>query len=118
MSSIALEENIVEPDAPGLFSCIGYQLIYGVKIQCANHSGHGYQSLRQALEHSCNPAFMQLGQKIGKELMYKYFDAFGLFDKTGIETAGEASGTFHSLDKVGPVELATISFGQRFNITP
>ena len=61
---------------------------------------------------------MQLGAKIGKETLYKYFDAFGLFDKTGIATAGEAVGTFHNLDKVGPVELATISFGQRFTITP
>ena len=118
MSSIALEENIVDTDTPGIFSCIGYQDIYGTKIKCAKTSGHGYQSLREALEHSCNPAFMQLGQKIGKELMYKYFEAFGFFDKTGIATAGEAIGTFHDLDKVGPVELATISFGQRFTITP
>ena len=118
MSSIALEENLVEPDTPGLFSCIGYQMIYDVKIKCAKLSGHGYQSLREALEHSCNPAFMQLGQKIGKDLMYKYFEAFGLFNKTGIATAGEAIGTFHPLDKVGPVEQATISFGQRFTITP
>ena len=118
ISAIALEENLVETDTPGIFSCIGYQDIYGTQIGCAKTSGHGYQSLREALEHSCNPAFMQLGAKIGKETMYKYFDAFGLFDKTGIATAGEAVGTFHSLDKVGPVELATISFGQRFTITP
>ena len=118
MSSIGIEENVVETDTAGIFSCIGYQDIYGTKIQCANHSGHGYQSLRQAMQNSCNPAFMQLGAKIGKDIMYKYFKAFGLFDKTGIATAGEAVGTFHDLDKVGPVELATISFGQRFTITP
>lgn len=118
VSAIALEENLVETDTPGLFSCPGYQMIYDTKIKCAKESGHGYQSLREALEHSCNPAFMQLGAKIGKDLLYKYFDAFGLFDKTGIDTAGEAVGTFHDLDKVGPVELATISFGQRFTITP
>lgn len=118
ISAIALEENLVETDTPGIFSCIGYQDIYGTQIGCAKTSGHGYQSLREALEHSCNPAFMQLGAKIGKETLYKYFDAFGLFDKTGIATAGEAVGTFHNLDKVGPVELATISFGQRFTITP
>ena len=88
------------------------------KIKCAKTSGHGYQSLREALEHSCNPAFMQLGAKIGKETLYKYFKAFGLFEKTGIATAGEAVGTFHDIDNVGPVELATISFGQRFTITP
>ena len=118
VSAIALEENIVETDTPGIFSCIGYQDIYGTKIKCAKTSGHGYQSLREALEHSCNPAFMQLGAKIGKETLYKYFDAFGLFSKTGIATAGEAVGTFHELDKLGPVELATTSFGQRFTITP
>lgn len=118
ISAIALEENLVETDTPGIFSCIGYQDIYGTQIGCAKKTGHGYQSLREALEHSCNPAFMQLGAKIGKETLYKYFDAFGLFDKTGIATAGEAVGTFHNLDKVGPVELATISFGQRFTITP
>lgn len=118
VSAIALEENLVETDTPGVFSCIGYQDIYGTKIHCAKTSGHGYQSLREALEHSCNPAFMQLGAKIGKETLYKYFKAFGLFEKTGIETAGEAVGTFHDIDKVGPVELATISFGQRFTITP
>ena len=118
MSAIGVEENIVETDTPGIFACFGYQDIYGTKIQCANHSGHGYQSLRQAMQYSCNPAFMQLGAKIGKDLMYKYFKAFGLFDKTGIATSGEAVGTFHPLEKVGPVELATISFGQRFTITP
>lgn len=118
VSAIALEENIVETDTPGIFSCIGYQDIYGTKIKCAKTSGHGYQSLREALEHSCNPAFMQLGAKIGKETLYKYFDAFGLFSKTGIATAGEAVGTFHEIDKLGPVELATTSFGQRFTITP
>ena len=118
ISAIALEENLVETDTPGIFSCPGYQMIYDTKINCAKTSGHGYQSLREALEHSCNPAFMQLGAKIGKETLYKYFKAFGLFDKTGIATAGEAVGNFHDIDKVGPVELATISFGQRFTITP
>ena len=118
IAAIALEENLVETDTPGIFSCIGYQDIYGTKIKCAKTSGHGFQSLREALEHSCNPAFMQLGAKIGKETLYKYFEAFGLFGKTGIATAGEAVGTFHNIDNVGPVELATISFGQRFTITP
>ena len=118
ISAIGIEENLVDTDSPGIFYCDGSENIYGTEIKCANLAGHGYQSLRQALEHSCNPAFMQLGSKIGRELLYKYFEAFGLFSKTGIATAGEAVGTFHSLDKVGPVELATISFGQRFTITP
>lgn len=118
ISAIALEENLIDTDTPNTFSCSGEQNIYGTIIKCAKKTGHGYQSLREALEHSCNPAFMQLGSKIGKDILYKYFEAFGLFDKTGIATAGEAVGTFHDLDKVGPVELATISFGQRFTITP
>lgn len=118
VSAIALEENLVKTDEPGVFSCNGEQNVAGTIIKCAKKSGHGFQSLREALEHSCNPAFMQLGQKIGKELLYKYFKAFGLFDKTGIQTAGEAIGQFHNIDNVGPVELATISFGQRFTITP
>lgn len=118
ISAIALEENLVETDTAGIFSCIGFEDIYGTTIKCAKRSGHGYQSLREALEHSCNPAFMQLGSKIGVKKMYEYFDAFGLFDKTGIATAGEAIGSFHDIDTIGPVELATISFGQRFTITP
>ena len=118
ISAIALEENLVNTDDAGIFNCIGYEKIYDTEINCAKRSGHGYQSLREALEHSCNPAFMQLGKKIGKELLYEYFDAFGLFSKTGIATAGEAIGTFHKIDDLGPVELATVSFGQRFTITP
>ena len=67
---------------------------------------------------SCNPAFMQLSKRIGAKTLYKYYDAFGLFDKTGVGLSEESSGIFHDLDKVGPVELATMSFGQRFKITP
>ena len=118
IASTALEENIVESDAPGIFFCNGEQVVADRTIKCANTGGHGYQSLRQALQNSCNPAFIQLGQKIGASKLYKYFEAFGLFSKTGIATAGEASGLFHDLDSVGPVELATTSFGQRFTITP
>ena len=118
IASTALEENIVESDTAGIFSCNGTQIVVDTPIDCANQGGHGYQSLRQALQNSCNPAFIQLGQKIGASMLYKYFDAFGLFTKTGIATSGEASGIFHELSKVGPVELATTSFGQRFTITP
>lgn len=118
VASTALEENIVQPDAAGLFYCDGDQEVADRIIRCANVGGHGYQSLRQALENSCNPAFIQLGQKIGAPTLYKYFEAFGLFNKTGIATSGEASGIFHNLSSIGPVELATTSFGQRFTITP
>ncbi len=118
VASAALEENIVEPDTSSIFYCSGSQTVADRDIGCAYSPGHGYQSLRQALENSCNPAFIQLGQKISSGTLYKYFEAFGLFNKTGIETSGEATGLFHNIDAVGPVELATISFGQRFTITP
>lgn len=118
VASAALEENIVETDTPAIFYCSGVQEVADRKIHCANAAGHGYQSLRQALQNSCNPAFIQLGQKIGVDTLYKYFKSFGLFTKTGIATAGEATGIFHDKDSVGPVELGTISFGQRFTITP
>ena len=118
VASTALEEHIFEPDTSSVFYCSGSQTVADRTIRCANEGGHGYQSLREALQNSCNPAFIQLGQKIGVETMYKYFEAFGLFTKTGIQTSGEASGIFHNQSQVGPVELATTSFGQRFTITP
>lgn len=118
IAATALEENIVETDTAGNFYCNGYEKVADRTIKCANESGHGSQSLRNALENSCNPALIQLGQKVGTATLYKYFSAFGLFEKTGIETAGESSSQFHSLDSVGPTELATMSFGQRFTITP
>lgn len=118
MASIGLEENIVETDTANDFYCAGYENVAGSNIKCTKSSGHGSQTLRNALENSCNPALIQLGRRIGPDTLYKYFKAFGLFDKTGIATAGEASSQFHSLDNVGPTELATMSFGQRFTITP
>lgn len=118
MASIGLEENIVETDTPGDFYCDGSELVADRNIHCTKASGHGSQTLRNALENSCNPALIQLGRRIGTENLYKYFKAFGLFDKTGIATAGEASSQFHSIDDVGPTEQATMSFGQRFTITP
>lgn len=118
VASAALEENLSESDIANVFYCSGAQEVADRKIHCANTAGHKYQSLRQALQNSCNPAFIQLGQKIGVNTLYKYFEAFGFFEKTGIETSGETSGIFHEINKVGPVELATISFGQRFTITP
>ena len=118
-AAIALEENITETDIAGDFSCIGYHDVNGTKINCwRKDNPHGYQTLKQALANSCNPAFMQLGSRIGTSTFYKYFKAFGLFDKTNIDTSGETVGIFHDENNVGPVELATISFGQRFTITP
>ena len=118
-AAIGLEENVVETDVPGTFYCSGYEMINGTKINCwRNASTHGSQTLRQALMNSCNPALMQLGKKIGASTLYKYYKAFGLFDKTGIATSGETNSVFWDFNNVGNVELATMSFGQRFKITP
>ena len=118
MAATALEEHIVNPDDDGDFYCSGSIQVSSSRISCANRSGHGSESLREALMNSCNPALIELGQMIGTETLYKYLDAFGLFNKTGILTASEEASTFHDINNVGPVELATTSFGQRFRITP
>lgn len=120
VSSIALEENITETNTKQDFYCKGYEEFSdGTKIRCWSTNPHGSETLTQALANSCNPAFMQLGKRIGVDIFYKYFDAFGLFNKTGIALPGESNNSiFFAKDKVGPVELATMSFGQRFEITP
>ena len=117
-SSVALEENITSEDVAGNFVCLGYEDVNGVKIKCWRKNPHGSQTLRQALENSCNPAFMQLGKKIGAQTLYKYYSAFGLFEKTGIALPSESTGIFHKLNNVRSVELATMSFGQRITVTP
>ena len=118
-ASAALEEGITETDKEGEFNCTGSIEIAGVRIKCWRHyRPHGSESLRQALMNSCNPVFIGLGQKIGKEKYYDYLEKFGFLDKTGIDLPGEAKGIFLAENKVGPVELATISFGQRFEVTP
>ncbi len=119
-SSAALEEKIVtDIDKEGQFSCTGAIEIAGVRIKCWRYyKPHGAESLRTALMNSCNPVFIGLGQKIGIEKYYDYLEKFGFLEKTGIDLPGEAKGIFLQENKVGPVELATISFGQRFEITP
>jgi len=102
----------------GDFTCNRSYFVNGVEIKCWDSVAHGSVSLRRALEMSCNPSFIQLGQRIGKETFYKYLQAFGLLGKTGVRQPGEASGNFHAIDNCGPIELATMSFGQRFTITP
>ena len=118
ISAIALEENITETDITKDFYCNGYENINGTKIRCWSSTKHGYETLTQALANSCNPAFMQLGKRIGVDTLYKYFDAFGLFDKTGIPLPLEGNSVFFDKNNVKNVELATLSFGQRFEITP
>lgn len=119
VAAAALEENITDADVENDFHCEGYTMIgEDTKIGCAQFAVHGNQTLRGAIRNSCNAAFIQLGERIGKETLYKYFEAFGLFEKTGVKIQGESSSGFHKLENVGPVELATTSFGQRFDITP
>ena len=118
-SSAALEEGITDTDNSGEFNCSGSINIAGTRIRCWRYyRPHGSQSLRQALMNSCNPVFIGIGQKLGVETYYDYLEKFGLLSKTGIDLPGEASSIFLKEEKVGPVELATISFGQRFEITP
>ena len=118
-SSAALQEGITDTDKAGEFNCSGGIEIAGTRIKCWRYyRPHGSQSLRQALMNSCNPVFIGLGQKIGVTKYYEYLRKFGLFSKTGIQLPGEANSIFVKEEKAGPVELATISFGQRFEITP
>ena len=118
-ASVALEENITTPNKNNDFFCKGYEIVEDRTINCWNRAHpHGSLTLTQALEKSCNPAFMQLASRIGAPTLYKYYQAFGLFDSTNSGLYGEQSSIFHNLEKVGPVELATYSFGQRFQVTP
>ena len=125
-ASVALEEDITEPDIERDFNCTGHETFQDssrskpLTINCWKYyAPHGYQTLTEALGNSCNPAFMQLAKRITAPTLYKYYEAFGLFDKTGIDLPGESNSVILDLDKVGEVELATASFGQRtINITP
>ena len=118
-TAAALQEGITTPDRKGEFCCTGGIEIAGVRIKCWRYyRPHGPESLREALMNSCNPVFIGLGQKIGVHTYYQYLKKFGLLDRTGIDLPGEANSIFLKENKVGPVELATIAFGQRFEITP
>ena len=118
-ASASLEEGITDTDNSGEFCCTGGIEVAGVRIKCWRYyRPHGPESLRQALMNSCNPVFIGLGQRLGVTKYYSYLEKFGLLGKTGINLPGEARGIFLAKEKAGPVELATISFGQRFEITP
>lgn len=118
-ASAALEEGITDTDNSGEFCCTGGIEVAGVRIKCWRYyRPHGPESLREALMNSCNPVFIGLGQRLGVTKYYSYLEKFGLLGKTGINLPGEAKGIFLAKEKAGPVELATISFGQRFEITP
>ena len=119
-ASAALEEGLVSDiDKEGEFCCTGSIEVSGVRIKCWRHyRPHGSESLRLGLMNSCNPVFIGLGQKIGVNKYYDYLKKFGLLQITGVDLPGEAGSIFLAENKAGPVELATISFGQRFEITP
>ena len=117
-AATALEENITSEDVPNDFYCNGSIEVADRKISCWTQAHKGAKTLRQALQVSCNPSLIQLGQRIGAETLYKYYQAFEFFDKTGIDLPQEASSTYWKLEDVKDVELATMSFGQRFTITP
>lgn len=118
-ASAALEENITGTDVAGDFYCPGYEMVDGIRVNCWKTDGsHASQTLRQALENSCNPALIQLGNRIGTATLYKYYKSFGFFDKTDVDLLGEASSIFLAENEVKPIERATYSFGQRFSITP
>ena len=119
-SSAAIEEGLVtDIDKSGQFACTGGIEVAGVRMKCWRYyRPHGAESLRQALMNSCNPVFIGLGQKMGVTKYYSYLRRFGLLTTTGVDLPGEAGSIFLAENKAGPVELATISFGQRFEITP
>jgi len=115
-TSAALEEGIVSVDQS--FYCPGYIVVEDRRIRCHKTTGHGSISFLEGIQVSCNPTFIQLGLNLGTERFFHYFEKFGLLDKTNIDLPGEASTIMHAKENVGPVELATISFGQSFQITP
>ncbi len=119
-ASAAIEEGLVtDIDKEGQFTCTGGIEVAGVRIKCWRYyRPHGSESLRQGLMNSCNPVFIGLGQQLGVTKYYEYLEKFKLLQKTGIDLPGEAGSIFLAKEKAGPVELATISFGQRFEITP
>lgn len=115
--SMALEEKTVNSDTR--FNCSGAFQLYNESIGCHERAGHGVQTYQQALYNSCNPAFIQIGQSVGEEKFWEYYQAFGFSEKTGIDLPGESDDLFFSEDgTMGPVDLAVASFGQNFSITP
>nr|WP_317347749.1 penicillin-binding transpeptidase domain-containing protein [uncultured Blautia sp.] len=111
-----LQEGVVSVN--DRFYCPGYKLVDDRRIHCANRRGHGSQNFVEGAQNSCNPVFIEVGLRLGVENYYKYFQQFGLFKKTGIDLPGEAGTIMHKMENMGNVELATVSFGQSFQITP
>lgn len=114
-TAAALEQGVVSVNDP--FYCPGYKIVEDRRIRCHKTTGHGAETFTQGIMNSCNPVFIELGLRLGAENFYNYFEQFGLLRKTGIDLPGEAATIMHKKENIGQVELATISFGQSFQIT-
>lgn len=115
-TAASFEEGVVSLNDH--FFCPGYKMVEDRRIHCHKRTGHGSEDFTQGIMNSCNPVFIELGLRLGVDNVYKYFEQFGLLNRTGIDLPGEASTIMHDKKNVGPVELATISFGQSFQVTP
>ena len=112
----ALEEGVISESYT--FNCTGSAHVADREIFCSNKTGHGFQNLTEAVENSCNPAFIDIGQRLGVEKFYSYLERYGFLDTTGVDIPGEGESLIWKYKEIGPVELATASFGQRFTVTP
>lgn len=115
-ATAALEEGVVKLD--DTFNCPGFRIVEDRKIRCHKVGGHGTETFKEGIMNSCNPVFMDVGARVGVANMYKNYKKLGLFEKTGVDLPGEASSIMHKQENVKAVELATMSFGQSFQITP
>lgn len=115
-ATAALEEKVVSVD--DVFHCPGYRVVDDRRIRCAKTTGHGTETFKEGIMNSCNPVFIDVGARVGVDRMYEYYNKLGLFECSGVDLPGEASSIMHKKENVGNVELATMSFGQSFQITP
>ena len=115
-AAACLEEGVVSLE--DTFSCPGYYVVEDRKIRCHKVGGHGSETFVQGIQNSCNPVFINIGLRLGVDSFYKYYQQFGLLGNTGVDLPGEASTIMHNKENIGQVELATMSFGQSFQITP
>lgn len=115
-AAAGLQEKVVKLE--DTFHCPGYRIVEDRRIRCHKSGGHGTQTFLQGVQNSCNPVFMEVAERLGVSRFYDYFKKFGFFEKTGVDLPGEAIAIMHKKENIGPVELATLSFGQSFQITP
>lgn len=115
-SGACLEEGTVKPD--DTFVCPGYKIVEDRRIRCHKAGGHGRETFVEGVRNSCNPVFMEIGMRLGAERFCDYFEQFGLLEKTGVDLPGEAGTIMHKRENIGEVELATMTFGQSFQVTP